>query len=190
MLTQAPVSHHLDLYDYWFAKRGSRLMPARSDINPADIPTLLPYVMIVGKASDQFRYRLVGSAIARELGRDFTGAPVGSHVSDPKSASDVRAIYERAFTYVHPVFAIGKFLLASGAIHNVSLLVLPLSDDGKNVNMAVTTLVARFNPGLTARHNWLKGQPLKVCTVTDAGGAIDLKRLCLEWEQRCEASNL
>jgi hypothetical protein len=48
------ISHHLDLYRYWLSKRASLTMPARSDINPADIPALLPYRMLVGKVDDRF----------------------------------------------------------------------------------------------------------------------------------------
>jgi hypothetical protein len=142
------MSHHLDLYRYWLVKRGGRPMPARSDINPADIPALLTYLIIVDKVDDQFRYRLLGSALARQLERDVTGSVVGSQfVNAPESIAAKRATYERAFTTVHPVFATGEFKTMSGAIHNVTL---PLSDDGADVNMAVSILIARFNFGVTA----------------------------------------
>src|ERR1700730_6790786 len=45
MRLQAPISHHLDLYRYCLAKREGRSMPARGDLDAADIPTLLPYLM-------------------------------------------------------------------------------------------------------------------------------------------------
>jgi PAS domain len=47
-------------------------MPARSDIDPADIPALLPYVSIFHEAQGWFRYRLVGTAIAEQIGRIHT----------------------------------------------------------------------------------------------------------------------
>jgi hypothetical protein len=53
----------LDLYTYWLSKRGARVMPARTDIDPADIPQLLPYLTIAEKAGDQFRYRLKGTGV-------------------------------------------------------------------------------------------------------------------------------
>jgi hypothetical protein len=79
MPVEAPLSHHLDHYRYWLAKRGTRVMPARSDINPADFPLLLPYLVLVESVDDQFRYRLVGSAITRAAGYDPTGRAVGSN---------------------------------------------------------------------------------------------------------------
>jgi hypothetical protein len=185
MPTQVPVTHHLDLHEYWLAKRGHRTMPVRSDINPADIPVLLPYLMIIEKAGDQFRYRLAGTAVVREIGYEVTGRLVGSYACDPEPAAKMRAIYKRVFTTAHPVFAMGQFYLRTGAVHNLSLLVLPLSDDGTHVNVVVTTLVARFNHDVTAGRDWLEGLPVKVCSMTDVSGAGDLKKLCLEWERRC-----
>ena len=61
MQEPAPISFHLDLYRYWLKKRGSGAMPSRSDIDPADIPALLPYVSLVHKVGGEFRFRLVGS---------------------------------------------------------------------------------------------------------------------------------
>jgi hypothetical protein len=52
----APISFHLALYRYWSEKRGKRVMAARGDIDPAEIPALLPYISLVhkveGKAAD------------------------------------------------------------------------------------------------------------------------------------------
>jgi hypothetical protein len=190
MPAQAPIWHHLDLYGYWLAQRGSRTMPARSDLNPGDIPTLLPYLMIIEKVADQYRYRLVGTAVVQAIGRDLTGCLVGSYVVDAKSAADVRVIYDRAFTAAHPVFATGAFTFKSGAKLTMSQLILPLSEDGVEVNMAVTTLSAAFNFDLAASRNWLKGIPVKVCDVTDVHDAEELKRLCREWEQQGHTASL
>jgi hypothetical protein len=189
MPLEAPVSYHLDLYRYWLAKRGDGTMPARSDLNPGDVLALLPYLTILEKADGRFRYRLVGSATAREVGRDLTGSFVGSYVSTPESAAAVRAVCERVFTAALPNFATGEFKMNSGAIHNVSQLILPLSDDGVNVNMAISTLLARFNSGVSAKVDWLKGLPVEVDNVVDVNDAADLEKLCLDWERHCRTGN-
>src|SRR5258706_14746428 len=177
------ISHHLDLYRYWLAKRASRTMPARRDLDPGDIPALLPYLMIVDKVDDQFRYRLVGTATAREIGHDPTGSLVGSYALECAAAA--RAIYGRTFASAHPVFAIGEHKTPLGAIHTMSLLVLPLSDNGTIVNMAVSTLAARFNFGVTASSDWPKGAPLKVHDAVDVHDAAELEERCLDWERHC-----
>ena len=119
MPAQAPVSHHLDLYRYWLAKRAGRTMPSRRDLNPGDICQLLPYLTIVDKVDGQLRYRLVGTAAVQQLGHDLTGSFVGSYVGTSESASALRAVSERVFTTAHPVFATGAFKLKSGSIHNM-----------------------------------------------------------------------
>jgi hypothetical protein len=186
MVTRAPISHHLDLYAYWLAKRGSRTMPARRDFDPGDIPALLPYLMIVGKAGAQLRYRLVGTAVVHMIGHDATGTAVGSYLAAPAQAAEARAVFERVFTGAKPVFATGEFILKSGASLALSLLALPLSSNGTIVSMTISTLISRFNNRHTASRGWLKGLPVKVWDVADVSSAADLKALCLDWEQHCQ----
>ena len=186
MPTQAPVLNHLCLYEYWLAKRGSRMMPARRDLDPGEIVTLLPYLMLIDQPGDQFRYRLMGSAIVREIGRDLTGTAVGSYLSDPKSAADVIAVYRKVFATAQPVFVTGKFCFRTGAVHKMSMLALPLSADSVHVSMAVATLVSRFDFGLAASRDWLKGMPVDVSAMVEVGDAADLEKLCVEWERNGE----
>jgi hypothetical protein len=166
-------------------------MPARSDLNPGDIPALLPYLMIVDKVDDRFRYRLVGTAVVRDVGHDATGGLIGSYISSaaPDSAVAAQAIYERVFATARPVFATGGFKTTSGAPHHMSLLVLPLSGDGANVNMAVSTLASCFKLGVTPSDDWLQGLPVRVSDVAGVSDAADLEKRCLEWERHCETSN-
>jgi len=132
----------------------------------------------------QFRWRLVGTAAVREIGRDPTGSIVGSYITGSGSAAAVRAIYGRVFTTARPVFATSKFHFTSGAIQSLSYLLLPLSDDGTQVNMIVSTLLARFDFDAEASFNWLKGLPIKVCDMINVCDAADLEKLCLEWDRR------
>jgi hypothetical protein len=181
---QAPVSRHLDLYRYWLWKRGVRIMPARGDINPADIAPLLPYLMIVERAGDLFRYRQVGSGIAEAVGHDATGITVGTYIAAPETAAEVRAIFERVFTAAGPVFVTGEFIHKAVAKINMSLLTAPLSEDGVVVDMAISTFAAHFSAAFAPEPGWLKGLPVKVDVVTDIRDAAQLEALCREWEQR------
>jgi hypothetical protein len=160
-------------------------MPARRDLDPGEIRALLPYLTILDKVDGQFRYRLHGSAAAQEIGRDLTGGIVGSYVSAPESAAAMQAICERVFTRAHPVFSAGEFKVKPGCTHNVSVLILPLSDDGVTVNRAVCTLVARFDFGIKASTDWLEGIPHKIRNVIDVHDAAELEKCCLEWDRHC-----
>jgi hypothetical protein len=188
MPTEAPVSHHLDLYAYWQAKRGARSMPARSDLDPADLIPLLPYLIIAEKGDDQFRYRLFGTGVVGDLGYDATGYIAGEYLNNPYFYAELRAIYEAMCTLCNPVFATGEFCFKSfksGALYASSTLILPLSDDGITINKAISSLIACLHSDPASNPDWLKQQPIKVFRVTAIGGAAELERLCREWEQRC-----
>jgi hypothetical protein len=161
-------------------------MPARSDINPADIPLLLPYIMIAEKAGDQFRYRLVGTAINRNVGYDATGLTVGSYLADPEAAAEARAVFQRVYRDACPVFATGEFIFKTGLLVNMSLLTLPLSEDGRVVNMSISTLATCFSAKAAPQRGWLKGLPVKVSEVLDVKDAAELEKFCRAWETRCE----
>jgi hypothetical protein len=62
------------LYDYWEGRRAGGRLPARRDLDPLDIPDLLPNLMLIDVASEaELRYRLVGTALVAHMGRDTTG---------------------------------------------------------------------------------------------------------------------
>ena len=64
-----------DLYAYWIGLRKDGAIPSRSDLDPTDIPKLLPYV-ILAECYDEGRrikFRLTGSDIAFTQGADLTG---------------------------------------------------------------------------------------------------------------------
>ena len=68
MLEDNTILH--GLWSYWTARCGARLMPRRADIDPVDIPLLLPHLLLLETDEQKrFRYRLVGTAIDRKSTR-------------------------------------------------------------------------------------------------------------------------
>lgn len=181
MTIRASISHHLDLYRYWLAKCAGRTMPARSDINPGEIPALLAHLIIIDRVDDQFHYRLV----AEQFGRDLTGKYVGFYVSPAKYIAALRAIYERVFTTGRPIFGMGEYRTKWETLYSASQLVLPLSDDGTNANMAICSRIACVSTGAKSGNDGPKAGQLKVTDVFDIEGAADLEKRCLDWERRC-----
>ena len=61
-------------YAYWRSRCRERL-PSRAMIDPADIPALLPHVVIHGvkRAPLDFVYRLIGTDVRRHMEQDRTG---------------------------------------------------------------------------------------------------------------------
>ena len=68
MTPHVPISRHLDLYSYWLSKRNGRLIPARRDIDPAELGRLLPFLCIFGKAAGEFRRGLLALNLAAAAG--------------------------------------------------------------------------------------------------------------------------
>lgn len=60
---------------HWRRLAGDRTMPCRKDLDPLDIPALLPHIMLkdVQHAPLDFRYRLVGTTVRYHSTADYTG---------------------------------------------------------------------------------------------------------------------
>jgi hypothetical protein len=69
------------LLDYWNRLRGVRAMPARAEIEPKELRRSLRYVHMydVVEGGEDFRARLVGTAVYPGLDDDQTGRLVSEH---------------------------------------------------------------------------------------------------------------
>ncbi|OYQ31776.1 hypothetical protein CHU95_21870 [Niveispirillum lacus] len=62
------------LVAYWaHCRTAGSPAPARHHLNPADIQPLLPWIMLLDVMEDDYRYRLVGTALDGLFGRALTG---------------------------------------------------------------------------------------------------------------------
>jgi len=188
MLSRVPISYHLDLYRYWDAKRGERRMPARRDIDPAEMRHLLPHIMLIDLVDGQGRYRLMGTAVAQGIGRDLTGRLVGSYVAPAEFSREMKAARERVFSTGCPVFATGEYRAKSSSIHGISRLMLPLGEDNAKANMVLATRLARYSDVVAAGTDWLKGELGKVSGSVDIRSIAEVEAESLKWERQCAAA--
>jgi hypothetical protein len=67
-----------ELYGYWRACAQSRPIPSRYDIDPVDIPNLLPGLSLLdaGVELESLRYRLAGTRVREIYGTEITGRAV------------------------------------------------------------------------------------------------------------------
>jgi hypothetical protein len=139
MTMEFPETCHPDtitMYKYWLEKCGDRTMPARSDIDPVEMPRrLLPGICIVDVVTDERRYvyRLVGTGDAEVRGNDPTGKSVLEGFFGP-SAEDALSCYDKVVKSRAPFLDAAPFTAPSGKYVNEETLFLPLSDDGMTVN--------------------------------------------------------
>jgi hypothetical protein len=187
-MLRVPVNIHLDLYHYWDARRGGRVMPARADIEPADIRHLLPHLTIVeALGAGEFRYRLVGTRVVADLGRDVTGTLVGARVTPASYAVSLREVYARVCRERRPLFVTSSYRGPAGMTHAISRLLLPLGVTEVAANMVLLSRVTRHSSPMQVPPDWLGkgvGSPERSEEITSAAA---LDRMVAEWERRWAA---
>jgi hypothetical protein len=67
-----------DLYGYWRSCAGAKPIASRYDIDPVDIPRLLPGLSLLdaGEDLETLRYRLAGTRVREIYGTEITGRAV------------------------------------------------------------------------------------------------------------------
>jgi len=133
MLPDNPILQ--DLWSYWAARRGTRRMPCRADIDPMAIPHLLPHLLLIEMMEDsRFRVRLAGTAIVESYGEELTGRFVDELFTPARRAVALRH-YVLAFDSARPIAACNRYTNVRGTELAASRVILPLSEDGESVNM-------------------------------------------------------
>jgi hypothetical protein len=179
MRQSAPVSYHLDLYRYWLEKRGSRVVPSRADIDPAEVFWLLPFLCLVDKVDDWFRYRLVGTAIVQQFGVDVTGRRVGSQLV-PESAKLLHDLVERVISSSRSHFTRAQYKTTGGTVHSSSTLYLPLSD----CMLIFSRLIC--HPAKVSLEP-LARSDLEIKALVEIDRIERLRQQCSLWEDECLA---
>jgi hypothetical protein len=126
------------LYDYWDGLRRGRAMPARADVDPTAIPSLLPLIIMYDVAAGGgYTIRLVGEEVVEFVGRNATGSPAGS-IMPPRSAEMIIRILDVVTNERAPKFRAGKaHWLADKKYRDFEACFLPLSADGETVNIVL-----------------------------------------------------
>jgi hypothetical protein len=125
------------IHDYWIEKRGSRGAPSRADINPVEIKSVLPDIMIwnVETGRGQYTIRLVGENIVRFVGHNNTGQSATVGMPDEAASTMIRVLDQVVETRA-PHFRAGKaFWHREKNYRDFEACYLPLSADGSNVDM-------------------------------------------------------
>jgi hypothetical protein len=126
------------LYRYWRSRRDSGV-PQRADIDPADVKSLLPYLLIVDIHRDPFRiyYRLVGTAIAHYAGMDFTGTFLDELAFDICATDDLTNAYRMVCETKQPGIGMAYAQLNHQTALDVEYLLCPLVDAAGNVTQII-----------------------------------------------------
>lgn len=130
---------HSDIQEvvaYWRRKAGTRRMPSRADIDPAELKPYLARITLVDVVPDErrFVYRLVGTEEAALRGYDPTGKAVGEGYFGPNKDLAYEH-YQYPVDHKAPYCYRGDFDVQDGVIENEDVVFLPLSEDDEHVNM-------------------------------------------------------
>ncbi len=138
--SQLPDAYLRKALSYWQSKRGERHMPRRADIDPVEMPELLPYVRLVEVvAPGQYRYRLVGTELEQmHGGLKFAGQFVHDALPPPL-ADRIIPVYDECVRERKPVFLENTFLAPDRerVARHSRVLFLPLSEDDETVTMVL-----------------------------------------------------
>jgi hypothetical protein len=137
-LSTSPPRHEelRQLYAYWLDKRGDRRAPSRADIDPVELARLLPHVVLLDVERDplRFRFRLVGTTVAKGFNVD----PTGTYFDEIEHTAEQRELNERLMAVADwgpPLCATWDYTGADGRHVSYERLALPLSSDGTTVDM-------------------------------------------------------
>lgn len=137
------------LTEYWLSIRPARGLPGRQHFEPLDVPSLLPNIWLVDVErgpSLRFRYRLIGTNVARAFEQEATGrylddAHAGAH------DSRIRLYVNDVVRDRLPAWRVGRPTLWHLQDYlRLERIYLPMAGDGEEVDMilALTVFLDRF----------------------------------------------
>jgi hypothetical protein len=151
-----------DAYDYWLRKCAGRALPSRRDLDPLDIPKLLPHVLLVEvHDGGRYRYRVVGTENVTEHGIDATGRYADEVIPGPEYKAHVLQLYAKCVRERRPVYSESLFLSPIGlqTERHLKVLFLPLSADGNAVNMVLVVQLFFYVADTVRRRHFLDAPP-------------------------------
>lgn len=140
-----PLAMALELY--WRGKCTGRKMPSRRDLDPVDIPKLLPSILLLDVEADtgRLRFRLVGTRISDIYGRDYTGQYL-DEIFFGRNRDQIIDAYQSVASDGGPHHCFIDFTNRDGLEFDMERLILPLSTDGEAVDKLIAILDIRLQP--------------------------------------------
>lgn len=151
-------------YRYWQAKAADRRLPSRRDIDPTEIPALLPDVMLVDRLDNgRYRYRLIGTENASAHGINATGRFLDEVLPGPDYAAHVLSLYDECVAQWRAVYSECLFFAPSRREpeRHTKVLFMPLSNDGVHVNMIFVIQIFHYIDSATRERHFVEERAYK-----------------------------
>jgi len=137
-------------------------MPRRADIDPTDIPKLLPKIMLVEVlASGRYRYRLIGTENDEAHGVNATGRYLDEVLPGPEYRTHVLELYDECVRSGRALYSECLFVSPQQRApeRHRKVLFLPLSDDGETVNQVLVVQVFLYIDDATRQRHFIDARP-------------------------------
>jgi len=151
-------------YDYWRRKAAGQPMPSRAAIDPAEIPKLLPYVMLVDVLDEgRYRYRLIGTGNTQAHGINATGRYLDEVLPGPEYRKHVIALYDECIASRRALYSECLFMSPRKRAleRHTKVLFMPLSEDGETVNMVLVMQVFFYIDQMTQERHFIDARPYR-----------------------------
>jgi hypothetical protein len=155
------------VFDYWRGKSTGLRLPRRRDIDPVDIPKLLPILMVVEVLpSGRYRYRLIGTENDDAFGMNATGRYLDEVLPGPEYKRHVLALYNECVRTRRALYSECLFISPEhrAAERHIKVLFMPLSDDGSRINQILVAQVFLHMDPAMRRGHFLGPQPFEEIT--------------------------
>jgi hypothetical protein len=153
-----------EAYEYWRRKAAGRKLPRRRDIDPVDIPKLLPDVMLVDVEPDgRYRYRLIGTQNTQAQGVTATGRYLDEVLPGPEYRNHVIGLYDESVREKRPLYSECLFLSPERLApeRHTKVLFMPLSEDGETINMVFVLQIFLYIEQATRERHFLDSPPYR-----------------------------
>lgn len=134
---------HQEIFAYWLSKRTAGRLPGREDVDPMEVPLILPWMGLVDVdrlgENFRFRYRLIGTGLVARLGRDSTGKWF-DEIYDPELRERHAGDYVDVVRTAAPKLSRVQVPIEERSFLSYERLTLPLAADGTNVDMLLVVV--------------------------------------------------
>mgnify|MGYP001293577682 CR=1 FL=1 len=138
-------------FEYWCSKGWPIRLPGREDIDPMEMWKLLPNVVLLDvlEEPEDFRYRLIGTAVVYHLASDLTGMRM-SDIEHQKPPSRIWDSCKRVVVSKSPLLSNIPYVGPHTEFVSGEDIIMPLANETGDINMLIAFVVHIQKPSAGA----------------------------------------
>ncbi|MEO3430822.1 PAS domain-containing protein [Pelagibius sp. CAU 1746] len=129
------------VYRYWNGLRRGRFAPSYAEVDPIDIPKLLPILLVTQveetAGGRRYRYRLCGQEVQESFGSPMRGRYIDA-LMQGRYLTYIEDLYNRVVDGRRPIYSVSAY---RGRALQTKRLMLPLSSDAGKVDVVLSAQV-------------------------------------------------